>query len=698
MTAPESVTTTPSSASVGSSKEVARAQVAFATAGLFVLSHGIAVASFMVLLRRHMGSGLPSVGAALLHLMAVVGVVLGLLELARRYGIRSSAAMAVALGVALSVMLPVAGLFFGQLGLVIPAGAAIAGILLLVKTLESAEEATGITIAAVCAAGLISGVIQSIISSGDGYAQVFSYEFALLGWHAPDTVFHAAIAELIANYGIPTTGVDGTRPLFYHVLSHVIVAGISREAGEIALLAYPPVQQILFIPILLLAGSFAVTAFSRFSLFSAAVAPVATLFLWSLYDLLGGWNSFLLSESYALSVTLLLFGLPLALRGPTNTLHGIIAWLAVTGLIGSLSVLAKFTVAFAWVVAGIGGVWSSQRQSHPTVATCAVAVGTAVYLLLVYFLYSWGTAGVEFLAFARAFTAAYIVSIAASCAAIMCVFLLRAHRPETPSPFIFIAFALCLHIPTILFKVPGGGQYYWFDPTDRVAIVIIVATAIALMEAAKPRLLRSSSIAVAVATVGTLILAAATRSFDGASKLATTLVSFDRLAAIGRVPPRFEAGSQPAQPAQMTPAMIEAAVVIAKHLATGVPAAASLAIGETPLARTVRSIDIELSKFPRGRPALVIGMNNNWYWQGPYSCITRNFNFQALTGTVLMAGIPDAGATNCPEVAYYGMASYGATSRASKLAPADYCAAARARDLSPILLVRDPDLPIARIC
>src|SRR5262245_59758670 len=140
MTAPESVTMMPSSASGSGSKEVARAQVAFATAGLFVLGHGIAVASFIVLLRRNMGSGLPSVGAALLHLMAVVGIVLGLLELARRYGIRSSVAMAVALGAALSVMLPAAGLFFGRLGLVIPAGAAIVGILLLVKTLESAEE------------------------------------------------------------------------------------------------------------------------------------------------------------------------------------------------------------------------------------------------------------------------------------------------------------------------------------------------------------------------------------------------------------------------------------------------------------------------------------------------------------------------------------------------------------------------------
>ena len=124
MAAPDSVTMRSSSASGSGSEEVARAQVAFATASLFVLGHGIAVASFIVLLRRNMGSGLPSVGAALLHLMAVVGIVLGLLELARRYGIRSSVAMVVALGAALSVMLPAAGLFFGQFGLVIPAGAA----------------------------------------------------------------------------------------------------------------------------------------------------------------------------------------------------------------------------------------------------------------------------------------------------------------------------------------------------------------------------------------------------------------------------------------------------------------------------------------------------------------------------------------------------------------------------------------------
>lgn len=686
---------------------------AVATIGLFVVFHALTVAASIVLLRRNMGGGLASTGVAFLHLIALLGLILLLHRPAERiFGGNHAAAGAIALGSAIGFLLPLLGLFLGPLSLLAPAAAATAGLFMAAKTLR--RESAWALLPIPVAAGTISGLLQAIISNGNIYAHVFSLEFTLMGWQAPDPVFHPAIAALIANYGLPTIGVDGTKPLFYHVFSHFVVAGSMREAAESAVLAYPAVQQVFFLPCVLLGSALTVGYLCSFSRASSILAPVATIFAWRVYDRLGGFNTFVESESYAVGIGLFLLGLPLALHGPGRGGGRLLGWSVLLGLTGTMSVLGKFTLAFAWIVAAAGSFWEQQRKLLLIFAKVALAAGVLLYCACLYFLFKWlgGIDTIKFLAYAQVFPDSYWLSVKIGVAAVIAAFLARFRNPTIPSPLFVLCFVGLLHVPDLFLVDVGGGQYYWFDATDRLAIAVLTATAIAFGGEFIRRRGWVLSTAASLLTAATLYVTLTNQSFVRyANSFATTLIALDRLDAMGAPPQTaflpersHELARQilaPDRPPSLSvegpAALREAALTIAHHVARGVPAGVDDAVAHAPLAKAVRAIDRELSEIDAPRPGLFVGPENDWYWLGPYTCTTRNFNFQALTGLALLAGIPDAN-ENCPVVPFYGMYDYDEASRSSRLDRSRICAAAAERRLSPILIVTGPDRPVEIAC
>lgn len=687
-------------------------QIAVATVGLFALCHAATVAAFLILLRRNIGGGILSAGAALLHLVALLGLILVLLEFARRRSAGApNAAVAIALGGVCGFLLPLGGLFLGSLSLLASAAAAAAGVLLSAKALRG----SWMPALPVIVFGVLSGLVLSIISNGEIYAHVLAPEFTLLGWQAADPVFHAAVAQLIANYGLPTTGVDGTPPLFYHVFSHFLVAGLSREAGESALLAYPAAQQVLFIPSLLLGTALAVTYLCRFGRGAALIAPVGVVFVWQLYVWFGAYNSFILSESYAASLTLFSFGLPLALQGPDRGAGLLLRWLVVIGLVGVVSIAAKFTLIFAWMLVIAWGVWRREHQTSPNLAKAALVAAGLGYLLFLYlmFIKIGGIEAVELFSYASIFPRLLLVSVGFGIAGILATLFARNRDSILPSPVFLILFVALLHLPDQFFKDGGGGEYYWFHPADHLAIIVLIAVAIGYLDRLSSNRRWVPSAAASLATVATICVLIKTPLFVYyANTVATTLVAFDRLAEL-KAPPTMtfvkdvrshESTRQiltPDLPVPWSdaglPALGHSIAVIARHLATGVPKGVADAVDQAPLAKAVHSVTQSLLTVHTSRPGLLVGPENEWYWRGHYVCISRNFAFQALTGLALLSGHPDAN-ENCPDVAGYGAASYGDGARSSLLSVADICAAAAERGLSPILRVTGPDHPVEVLC
>lgn len=84
-----------------------------------------------------------------------------------------------------------------------------------------------------------------------------------------DTAFNSAIAEMIKNYGVPSTGLNGTPYLHYHWGGNALLAGISKILNLPTVVAYP--YFITFFAALMIGSLLLFCAGSR-GLFQAALA------------------------------------------------------------------------------------------------------------------------------------------------------------------------------------------------------------------------------------------------------------------------------------------------------------------------------------------------------------------------------------------------------------------------------------------
>jgi hypothetical protein len=130
-----------------------------------------------------------------------------------------------------------------------------------------------------------------------------------------DTLYHASMAAMIKNYGVVSTGLNGLIATPYHALSHALFAAISLSTRAPILEVYGVANVILFAPLLI----FAVVACcmmmeTRQKLDPAKLWSAVCLLLACAPRLFGRWavwDAYFVSESYLVSLSLLLLALPL---------------------------------------------------------------------------------------------------------------------------------------------------------------------------------------------------------------------------------------------------------------------------------------------------------------------------------------------------------------------------------------------------
>lgn len=129
-----------------------------------------------------------------------------------------------------------------------------------------------------------------------------------------DTIFHASISAMIKNYGSVSTGLHGLVETPYHILSHTIVAGFSRISGESILEVYGFIHQVYLLPLFIFSIAFASSRIKEAKNYDALFLVIISILL-----LLGAdyflfrwafWDSYLLSESYTVSLIIILMSVP----------------------------------------------------------------------------------------------------------------------------------------------------------------------------------------------------------------------------------------------------------------------------------------------------------------------------------------------------------------------------------------------------
>ena len=160
----------------------------------------------------------------------------------------------------------------------------------------------------VLATGIFLAVFYFLVVNGMNYAHLFSDIAAYTNFLHRDTLFHSAIINMIARFGIPSTGLDGVVPLAYHVGIHRWVAANSLILGGETPMLLGITQQIALLP-----AFFFVTVLTVYHL-SAGQVSVLTIvgvtfgLIW--LEGIGGWKSYLVSESYTFSLLLFTAMLP----------------------------------------------------------------------------------------------------------------------------------------------------------------------------------------------------------------------------------------------------------------------------------------------------------------------------------------------------------------------------------------------------
>lgn len=188
---------------------------------------------------------------------------------------------------------------------------------------------------------------------------------------AQDTLFHSSIAAMLKNYGVTSTGLHGLVEIQYHVFSHWLYAGVSRLSGVSVFEVYGIIPFLFFIPLLLFSLSLATIRIA-----DKEDSPTIT-YTWTLACVLltatpivaknfGFFASYFQSESYIISLILLLTALPLLYKQKLSLPETIS--LCLLCIVMSLS---KISVGLVYT-----GLWWARSLFFPHIATKKTLITT----------------------------------------------------------------------------------------------------------------------------------------------------------------------------------------------------------------------------------------------------------------------------------------------------------------------------------
>lgn len=162
--------------------------------------------------------------------------------------------------------------------------------------------------------GLLALPLLLVVVFGSTIYADFAYEKYLSGGRLNiDSLFHAAIAAMYKNYGVPSIGLDGLVPIGYHTLSHKIMAGLSVLSGLDVLSTYGHLFFVLAPMVLAFSLAGLALRINREMQFRSALLNVALLLLvviiMPVFRQVGFGDSYFTSESYLMGLVLLMASL-----------------------------------------------------------------------------------------------------------------------------------------------------------------------------------------------------------------------------------------------------------------------------------------------------------------------------------------------------------------------------------------------------
>jgi hypothetical protein len=132
-----------------------------------------------------------------------------------------------------------------------------------------------------------------------------------------DTLYHASMSAMIKNYGVTSTGLNGLVETPYHALSHALFAAVSLVSRAPVIEVYGIASWLLFAPLLIFSASAScLMLHSRARLAPSQVWYSVCLILVLAPRVLGRWavwDSYFVSESYLVALSLFLLAMPLLL-------------------------------------------------------------------------------------------------------------------------------------------------------------------------------------------------------------------------------------------------------------------------------------------------------------------------------------------------------------------------------------------------
>lgn len=628
----------------GQATDIGNQKVAFALGTLFAVLLSIGGAGYVYLLRLMLGSESFGIGVSALAqgvLIAAAVLVLPIL-FGGRHGARS-----VTVILAILLWLAYAPGWLLAAVVVLAVLVLVVGLLPLFRLLR---EAGWRQVAVLAILAMIAAVILAQINIWHNYATPVSLETSLIGLAHQDTLFHAAVAQNLLSASVVSIGADGLVPLVYHVFSHRVIGGLATLFGIEVLHGYAVFVSVIGIPVML--GLLLQTAAQlhhpgRVNL--AAPAAMFSVLGWLAFGGAVMWHSYYSSESYTLSLWLLLLALPLlhAFAQPDLAVGRYCAILGLLAATVALAALSKISVGAVLACAVAAGIVAAGRF-RPLAWGMGAIVGLlpAVAVYLAYPITQESDASLfkpfAFLHYGKP-------SLYALFLALIMSFLAWRHFPrEQGARSLTLALVagmwagLCAGF---LVNAAGGSQFYFTDPGSWLGLMLIPVLGLA------PKWLARRT---GYAQFGIVAGFVAVMLFMNDEKLR----GLDRLdlitEALAKLP---EAGT----------------------------------LGERAVQHTATGQAMRLAKESRGMiDAIVVDADHAAFWQAQNVCWATSIVLPALVGKPMLKGIIPEGYA-CEISRYYGFADYDLSDGRAPAGPsaASICEVARSRALTRLLIISE---------
>jgi hypothetical protein len=326
-----------------------------------------------------------------------------------------------------------------------------------------------------CGLGIFTAAIYFLLISGAGNASVLAPEKFLTGSIHSDTLYLSSIASMFSKFGVPSTGLDGIPITYYHTLSNLFLGALARGAEVNIATGYFLGVHIVLMPMLLFSLFKSVNSIippQTNWLISIIIIPLAILHFISLRD----WNSYLVSESYALSLTFFMFGIIYLheisqnSKGSINTQSIIICCILCIAMIS-----AKVSVGGIFIAGMFFTILRNKNYSYKNLAVLLIFL-PVTWLILSGLILPAAHVSETKLQPLHFFQTYRLVSnfnfFIILCGASLCFLGLKRNQELVWNQLILFMLLVSI-IPALILKIEGGSAYYFLNIGTWLSIVVI---------------------------------------------------------------------------------------------------------------------------------------------------------------------------------------------------------------------------------